>query len=182
MLDPMAIALSTEFEKIAFVAKTPRMKVELHHGSSKEDKDWGAFERNLKDPAFRKELLNHVGSDKQLKRYTKTMGSYLDSKSIAAVAPSRTTKGKEYEIRRLPSGRLGCSCKDWQYHHSVRNSDCAHVKAVKAILQRGLVKQSGKEMYPIYAGLVLAGMEHKSKKNLEKGKQMEMIRDRLRET
>lgn len=122
-------------EKIAFVAKTPKMKLELHHQADK--KDWGKFEKNLKAKGFQQAALGHPESDKKLKKYVKNFGGYLNSKEVVGVVPSRSSS-KMYKVKQLETGRLGCNCKDWQYKHSVKGTDCDHIKELK----QGLVKVS----------------------------------------
>jgi hypothetical protein len=85
-------------------------------------------------------MLKHEMTDEKLKKYVKNFGGQLRSKTIIAFAPSRTEKGKDYKIKVLPSGRLSCECGDWQYHHSVRKTDCDHIKAVRHFYKAGLVK------------------------------------------
>lgn len=107
-----------------------------------EVKDWPGFEKDLRNRHFQRAMLSHDLTDDKLKKYVKNYGGQLQSKSIIAFAPSRTDKQKEYKIKVLPTGRLACECKDWQYHHSVRKSDCDHIKAVKHFYKAGLVKMS----------------------------------------
>lgn len=107
-----------------------------------EVKDWPGFETDLKNRHFQKAMLKHEETDSKLQKYVKNYGGSLTSKSIIAIAPSRTDKKQEYKIKVLPTGRLACECKDWQYHHSVRKSDCDHIKAVRHFYKAGLVKMS----------------------------------------
>lgn len=102
--------------------------------ASDESIDWKEFERKLKSKSFRKEVsLTTV--DPKLKRYVENFGESLGSSNIKATVQSRTNPRKEYKIKELPSGRLTCSCKDWQYKHSVGDSDCAHVATYRKFLQ-----------------------------------------------
>jgi hypothetical protein len=138
MLETFLPSFSHELVKIA--AKEHKEKAEAFHTA--QVKDWPGFEKDLLSKPFQRAMLGHELTDPKLKKYVKNYGGQLISKSIIAVAPSRTEKGKEYKVKVLPSGRLACECKDWQYHHSVRRSDCDHIKAVKQFYKAGLIKTS----------------------------------------
>ena len=102
-----------------------------------DTQDWGRFEKNLKAKRFQQAAVEHPESDQKLKKYIKNFGGYLTSKKVVGVVPSRTSS-KMYKVKELPNGRLACNCKDWQYKHSVKASDCDHIKELK----QGLIKQS----------------------------------------
>lgn len=95
--------------------------------------DWKEFEKKLKSPAFRKNELA-VTEDPKLKKYIKNFGDVLSSKDLRAYVQSASDLNKDHEVKVLPSGRLACTCKDWQYKHSVRNSDCKHIKRYRQYL------------------------------------------------
>lgn len=120
---------SDELVKIAAISPAQAMElVGAHHGA--EDKNWKAFEKNLRLKGFRNAVVLHPESDAKLKRYTKTVGDYMGSKEVVGVVPSRT-RSKLYKIKELSNGRLGCSCKDWKYSHSHKKTDCEHIKELK---------------------------------------------------
>ena len=123
-------SFADELTKIA--ALSPAQAKELV-GAHHENKDWNLFEKNLNNKAFRQAVVLHPESDAKLKRYTKTLGEFKTSK-VLGVVPSRTSN-KLHKIKELPSGRLGCSCKDWQYEHSHRKTDCAHIQEFKGGMQ-----------------------------------------------
>jgi len=127
-------------EKQKTAGKEHKEKAEAFHTA--EVKDWPGFEKDLMNRPFQRAMLGHDLTDPKLKKYVKNYGGQLTSKTIIAVAPSRTTEGKEYKVKVLPSGRLACECKDWQFHHSVRRTDCDHIKAVKQFYKAGLIKTS----------------------------------------
>lgn len=119
--------------KIAAARLTPVQAKELvstHH----ETQDWKRFEKNLNTKMFRQAVLLDQDSNAKLKRYTKTLGEYKSSKIVVGVVPSRTSS-KLYKVKELPNGRLGCSCKDWQYSHSHKKSDCDHIQELRGGLQ-----------------------------------------------
>jgi len=128
-------AFADEFEKIARL--TPAQKADAHH--SADEKDWHSFEKNLNAMGFQKAVMGHPDSDAKLKKYVKNFGGYLKSRDVVAVMPSRTSS-KIYKVKELASGRLACGCKDWQYYHSVRNSDCDHINDARA---SGMIKRAG---------------------------------------
>lgn len=137
MIETLLPSFSNELLKIA-AGPSPKKRAEAFH--SAEVKDWPQFEQDLKSLPFQRAMLGHEATDPKLKKYVKNYGGQLKSKSIIAIAPSRTEKGKEYKVKVLQTGRLACECKDWQYHHSVRKSDCDHIKAVRHFYRAGLVK------------------------------------------
>ena len=100
-------------------------KANAHHGS--DVKNWKYFEDSLQNKGFQRAILKHDLSDDKLKDYVKNYGAYLTSKKTVATVPSRTSPTK-YELRLLPSGRVGCGCKDWQYKHSWKGTDCDHIQ------------------------------------------------------
>lgn len=162
MLAPLLPSFVDEFEKLAEErplfreyrlasmekqsAKSLTKKVEEHHAADK--KDWTAFEKNMRSPRFTSEVLKSTLSDEKLKAYTQANNQYQRSKSVVLQIPSRTTD-KMYTIKKLPGGRLGCSCKDWQYKRSWQGSDCEHVRSAK----KGIEKVSSMALLARGAGL-----------------------------
>ncbi len=112
-------------------------RVDAHHGA--DQKDWSAFEKNMRSPRFVAEVKRHVDSDDKLKVYAEQNSLYLRSKDTVAYIPSNSD-AKLHRIKKLKSGRMGCSCRDWQYKCSWKGTDCKHVKAVK---KGGIEKLSG---------------------------------------
>lgn len=100
-----------------------------------EVKDWNAFETNLKSPRFAAEVRKSQDADPKLKDYVTANNHYLRSKKVVLQIPSRTD-GQMHSIKELPGGRLGCSCRDWQYKRSWKGTDCEHIKAAKAGLSK----------------------------------------------
>jgi hypothetical protein len=148
-------------------------RVETHHSS--DVKDWREFEKNLKSRAFKKAVELHPASDDKLKRYVAANYNYRSSKKTVGTVPSTSTE-KKYEIRVMPRGGLGCSCKDWQYKKSHGGKHCKHISAyLAANRQSPPVKVAS-----IIAGVTLARSFGKADKALEKGKKMEANRRRLR--
>ena len=116
-------------ELVKIAALSPAQAKELvdaHH----ENKDWNVFEKNLRTKSFRQAVQLHPESDAKLKRYTKALGEYKNAKSVVGVVPSRSSN-KLHKIKELPGGRFGCDCKDWQYVHSHKKSDCDHIQEFK---------------------------------------------------
>lgn len=126
-------SFASELLKLAAISPMQAKElVETHHGA--EQKDWKAFEKNLKLKTFRAAVVSHPDSDAKLKRYTKSIGDYTSSKKVVGVVPSRTTR-KLHKIKELSNGRFGCDCKGWRYSHSHRKTDCAHIEEFKGGLQ-----------------------------------------------
>ncbi len=147
------------------------LKAEAHFGVDK--KDWKDFEKTLRGSGFQKAILNHPKSDEKLQKYVKNFGAYLRAKDVVTSIPSRSKATKSYKIKKLPSGRMGCGCRDWQYVHSVNGTDCDHIKAVKAMKQK---LSSSKAML----GAGFSHLYHHGKAELKKGKVMEDNVKRLR--
>lgn len=122
-----------ELEKIA--AEVPSLK---------GVRSWKDFDDQLHRRPFRAEVYNNT-DDRKLRKYTKNVGGVRESKDLHAYVQSSTHPKEEYEVKRLPGGRFGCTCKDWQYEHSTKKTDCKHVKRYKQYLQ-GLVKESSVEL------------------------------------
>lgn len=140
MLEELLPSFSQELVKLAAKPGKFKAKAEAFHAA--EVKDWPGFEKDLLSKPFQRAMMGHELTDPKLKKYVKNYGGQLTSKTIIAIAPSRTEQGKEYKVKVLPTGRLACECKDWQYHHSVRKTDCDHIKAVRHFYKAGLVKTS----------------------------------------
>lgn len=162
-------ALRSYIVKIAYVPTTPKMKVEVHHSDS--EKDWKAFEKNLKSKGFQTAARKHKLSDAKLKRYVKNYGGYLTSKEVVGIVPSRTS-GKNYKLKKLPDGRIGCGCKDWQFKHSHKGTDCDHILE----FNEGVVKESS--LVKSIAQGVSAARTHEKMK--EQGKRGALIHENVR--
>ena len=127
MLRALLPSFFDELTKLAALSPTQANElVGAHH----KDQDWKLFEKNLKNKSFRQAVVLHPESDTKLKRYTKSLGEFMGSKKVLGVVPSRTSN-KLHKIKELPGGRLGCDCKDWQYKHSHKKTDCDHIQEFK---------------------------------------------------
>ena len=133
MFDSLLDSFADEFTKIANRAVMDALvKAHIFHDDSA--KNWNGFERDLKSKNFQTAMLLHekTKEDPKLKKYVKNFGGYLTSKDVVGKVPSRT-KNKQYTIKRLPSGRLACGCKDWQYVHSHKGTNCDHIQLFKSM-------------------------------------------------
>ena len=99
------------------------------------NKDWKKIDKEMKNPSFRMEALSLVKrvEDPKLRRYIRNVAAYNSEKSILGEVESRSKPGSFHKVKQLPN-RLGCSCKDWQYIHSTKRSDCHHIRVYKAHL------------------------------------------------
>lgn len=120
--------MATVLQKIAAARMSAEEKVQAHHQAEK--KDWKGFEQSLRSDAFRRAVLKAAESDPKLKKYVRTFGAYQGSQDVVAEIKSKDS-GRRYKIKDLHNGRLGCSCRDWQFIHSVRGGDCKHIKSLK---------------------------------------------------
>jgi hypothetical protein len=173
MFNSLLHSFTDEMTKIAYATVRPQDKADDHF--VQEVKDWGAFEKNLKAKGFQKAILAHPEADAKLKRYVKNYGAYLSSKDIVGRVSSRS-RFRNYVIKKLPNGRLGCNCKDWQYAHSTRNTDCFHIRDLKA---HGMEKTSASIPFAIARGLGATHRIKKSKGEALKGRIAEENRRRI---
>lgn len=139
-------------------------------------KNWPAFEESMKKPAFRKAVKAHPDADQKIKMYINNYGGYVGSKKVVAKVKSRTDPKKVYEIRKLPSGRLGCGCKDWQFKHSVKGTNCDHIE-----MSRSMKKISSPITSGVLRGMGVMNNFEKQKKTLAEGNkaQSNVVRIRM---
>lgn len=99
-------------------------------------KDWPKLEKELKNPHFRTEALKLVRQldDPKLRKYLRLISAYNAEKSYVAKMPSHSRVGRLHTVKKLPNGRLGCSCEDWRYVRSILGKDCKHISEYKASL------------------------------------------------
>jgi hypothetical protein len=157
-----------ELEKIA-ASGNVKMKVDEHF----KDPHWPSFEKNLKSKRFQAEASGDKRADAKLQRYIKNYGGYVTSTDVVGVVPSRSGS-KMYKIKRLKDGRLGCGCKDWQYVHSHKGTDCDHIEELK----QGMEKDSAysptlRAAMQLNKGAVAVRRYQKGKKQLHHGREVE---------
>lgn len=102
-------------------------KADLFHDA--ELKNWPQFERDLKTKGFQKAMLSHGLSDDKLKSYVQNYGAFLTARKVVGKVKSFSSS-KMHTIKKLPGGRLGCSCRDWQFKHSHQGTDCKHIRSL----------------------------------------------------
>jgi hypothetical protein len=134
-------AFVNEMEKLAISPQTkwtPELRASRELDQIQSGKpNWKAFEKDMKrSSSFRSVVVKSSKADEKLRRYTEAMGEYLSSKKVLARVPSRTTR-RDYAVKELRDGRLGCGCKDWQYKHSHNGSDCDHIREVSDLRKTG---------------------------------------------
>jgi hypothetical protein len=174
MLEQLIPAFSDECAKIAAANPLlPLFKAEAFH--SDERKDWNRFEKDLRGKTFQQAMLLHekTKEDKKLAKYVKTYGGYLSSKNVVGTVPSRTSS-KQYKVKKLNTGRLACGCRDWQYKHSWKGTDCDHIRALKA---SGDLRKTAS---PFLKGLAVARFVGKTNDMAAKGRATEESVKRLK--
>lgn len=144
-------------------------KAGAHHAA--DVKNWRLFENNLSNKGFQKAVIKHELSDDKLKSYVKNYGDYVTSRKTVGSVPSRTGT-HNYEIRKLPSGRLGCGCKDWQYKHSWSGTDCDHIDMHNS-------KSKTSSMNVGRLGMLASALKRRSD-NVSEGKEAKQYADYLR--
>lgn len=127
------ILFSSVRDELVKIARLPPDLVASTHVTDPSP-NWKKFEQDLKKPSMQKAFLSavkHRGVDIKLRRYVRNLVSYHASKDVVAEVQSRTDPKEWYVLKRLPDGRIACQCGDWQYTHSVKKTDCDHIKAAK---------------------------------------------------
>ena len=111
---------------------TARRRVEYHFSPKAGLEKWDRFPRNVRNKTFLNAVKNHPEADDKLKLHAQSMHDLSRAKTVGKIESSGG-RGKNYEIKQLPGGRLGCTCNDWRYKGSVTPShDCKHIRAFKA--------------------------------------------------
>lgn len=123
-MTPSLSSFADEFEKIAI------------------DGSWKDFEKKLKTKSFQNEVLRTT-DDPKLKMYVQNFGGALNSKDLKAYVQSTSNSKKDHQVKKLPSGRLSCTCRDWQYKHSTRDTDCRHIKRYQMYLAGEIGERRG---------------------------------------
>ena len=96
----------------------------LHKEESKDR--WDSFADKTKDPSFVKAVQNDPRSDDKLKLHAERLNQLHSGKNVALIQGSR---GKTYQVSKLPTGDYGCTCNDWRYKGSVNPGyRCKHIK------------------------------------------------------
>ena len=93
--------------------------------------DWDRLTTRSRAKGFVDAVEQNPFADKELRKYVRAM-HLLQTSPTTATVPSLTS-GKSYRLRKLPSGRIGCTCADWRYKKSHKGGDCKHVRAYKAM-------------------------------------------------
>ena len=150
MNSAQARAFSDELTKIAFFGEmwqrfldlfrrkedvtTRRVKrrVDYHFSPRAGGERWNKFVRNTSDKEFVNQVKKHPLSDEKLNLHAASMHDLTKGRVVAKIRSSRVP-GKSYEVKKLPGGRLGCTCNDWRFKGSVNPlHDCKHIKAFRA--------------------------------------------------
>jgi len=109
-------------------------KADVHAHFKSEDPDrWDKLiDQASKSPEIIRQLKRHPNADPKLVQHTLTMADLRKAKPLGKVHSTHDS-GSEYEVRKLPGGRLGCTCRDWRFRGST-NADykCKHIKAYEA--------------------------------------------------
>ena len=128
-LDPFLIPFADELSLIT-LEKLSAIPVEQKVDGFFKDKNWNDFVRALRTYRFRLAVANDPRADEKLKTYVENYGGYLGSKDVVGKVKSESGSGI-HTIKKLKSGRLGCSCGDWQYAKSVSGGDCKHIEKLQ---------------------------------------------------
>ena len=121
------------------IIPTPRhleMAEEVVTNDSLSRDNWIDFQRRMqRSPGYRQALLLHPQADAKLKRHVRAMGALHEGTHLRKV---RSLSGpKQYQLKLMTSGRLGCTCPDWRYRKSHGGGDCKHVRAFRTAFDAG---------------------------------------------
>ena len=86
------------------------------------------FASRVKDPQFVQSVIQ-LSDDPKLKQHVRSMHQLENGQVLANIEGST---GKKYDVKRLPGGKLGCTCNDWRYNGAHQSSyQCKHIRAYK---------------------------------------------------
>jgi hypothetical protein len=127
-------AFADELIKIAAVPserKAERRADYLFSPKAGADK-WDKFLKHVRSPVYAEKVIDRAAEDPKLVRHTQSMHGLSKGKVLGKVR-SESRPGLSYEIRKMPDGRLGCTCPDWRFVGSVDPGyDCKHLRAFRA--------------------------------------------------
>ncbi len=91
---------------------------------------WDAsLRRQIQDPNFAS-WVQKLTPDPKLRKHVKSLHALATGKVVANVEGS---SGKKYDLKKLPGGGVGCTCRDWHYRGSVDKAyKCKHIKAYES--------------------------------------------------
>ena len=113
-----------------------KRKIDYHFSPRAGGDKWRKFVRNVRDPQFVQNIVNHPQSDPTLALHAKSMHELSRGAPVNTIKSSRLP-GQSYEIRRTSTGRLACTCPDWRFKASIEpDRDCKHIKAHKLGLSK----------------------------------------------
>lgn len=93
---------------------------------------WSSLPRNASSEGFVKALADDPRADTKLKDHVKSLHDLSKSPTVAKIGSS-SKPGRSYEVKKLPGGRMGCTCNDWRFKGTVNPSHkCKHIKAFEA--------------------------------------------------
>jgi hypothetical protein len=117
-----------------FRPETRKQRAEAKKFVSSSDPDkWDGFLARVRNPQFVKQL-QRTGADQKLVQHAKSMHSLTVGKVVGNIEGS---SGKVYDVKRLPGGGVGCTCRDWRFRGSINPGyECKHVRAHKAGMKK----------------------------------------------
>ena len=118
-------------------SRAAQKHVSEHYDSDRPD--WNLFvARAANSPEFIRQLKKGKKPQKDV-LHAVSMAA-LDQGPTLGTVESEKNPGVQYQIRKLPNDRYGCTCNDWRYKGSVNPGyECKHIKAHR----EGLNKVAG---------------------------------------
>ena len=94
--------------------------------------DWNKFvDRAAGSPKFVQALSRNKNVSAKDVLHAESMGA-LARAAVDGEVESAGSSGSKYQIKKLPGGSFGCTCKDWRYRGSIRPGyECKHIQAHK---------------------------------------------------
>lgn len=107
------------------------------HYQTKDPAKWDQFiARAAKSPEFIRQLERSKKVPRKDVIHAVNMAGLQKGPTVGEVE-SESSSGDKYQIRKLPSGDLACTCGDWRYKGSVTPGyECKHIRAHKKGLSK----------------------------------------------
>lgn len=91
---------------------------------------WQGFLSKIENPEFVRQLGRAKGADPKIVEHAQNLHALKKAKIEANILGS---SNKTYDVKKLPNGKYGCTCRDWHFRGSTNPGyECKHIKAFKA--------------------------------------------------
>lgn len=129
MSSPVKEAGLVDWLRGIFTADPKKREAERFIKSDDPAKWDATLRRQIQDPNFAS-WVQKLTPDPKLRVHVKSLHDMSQGPVVANIEGS---SGKKYDLKKLPGGRLGCTCRDWHYKGSVDpNHKCKHIRAFES--------------------------------------------------